>query len=95
MSEEGKTLLERLKEECGTSPWVLLQAHYKRGALVYLDPSLDILEVGVAVIEDDKSKVEQWVNQKKMTPFPQMLADSEPLMKCLVAQPWVLAQEVS
>ena len=85
---------EIFETESGLATWALLKAHFKRGALVWVDKSLDMDVVGKAVIEDEKAKVEGWMKEGKLTPFPMKLAESEPSMKCLVAQPWVLAQEV-
>jgi hypothetical protein len=40
-----------------------LRAHLARGAVVIVDPSLDLLEVGEAVARDDKGRVEDWITR--------------------------------
>jgi hypothetical protein len=87
------TLREQLSEQCGEAPWALLKAHHSRGALVLVAPELDLVEVGMAVIQDQKTAVEGWLNNKQISPFPDALAHKQPTLRCLIAQPWVLAQE--
>jgi hypothetical protein len=38
-----------------------LRAHLTRGAVIVVDPSLDLLEVGEAVAKDDKARVGDWI----------------------------------
>jgi len=79
----------------GLVPWTLLKTHFKRGALIWVAPEIKLEEVANAVICDHKTKVEQWVSKKLLTPFPMALAEQKPTMKGCIAQPWVLVQELS
>ena len=92
--DENKLQLENFEDECGIANWALLKAHFKRGAMVWVSNSLDIIKVGRAVVNDDKYKIEAWMQAKLITPFPIALAETEPSMRCVIAQPWVLAQEI-
>jgi hypothetical protein len=91
---ENSELYKKLEEELGTAPWPILKAHHRRGALVVVDPSLDLIAVGEAVISDDTETIKNWMSMEQVSPFPDVLAAKTPTMKCLVAQPWVLVQEL-
>jgi hypothetical protein len=85
---------ENFESESGIATWSLLKAHFKRGALVWVDRSLRIEDVGQAVVNDDKIQVEYWMSEMLISPFPIALAETEPSLRCFIAQPWVFAQEV-
>lgn len=52
---------EQLAAALGNVFFSDLRAHLARGAVVVLDPTLDILDVGEAVVADDKTKVASWI----------------------------------
>jgi hypothetical protein len=90
---EKSQLYQNLEQEVGLAPWTLIKAHHARGALIYVDSSLDLVEVGEAVISDDKIKVESWMNEQKLMGFPDKLIQTQKEMLSLIAQPYVLVQE--
>lgn len=94
-SQEQNSQVENFEEESGIAPWPLLKAHFKRGALVWVDSSLKIEDVGKAVVTDDKIQVEFWMKEQLISPFPIALAEQEPKLRCFIAQPWVFAQELT
>lgn len=91
---ESSELYKKLEGESGTAPWPILKAHHRRGALVVVSNDLDLITVGEAVISDDTEAIKNWMSMDQITPFPDALAELQPTMKCLVAQPWVLVQEL-
>ena len=84
---------EDFSGEIGLVSWTLLKAHFKRGALVWVASHLSLEEVASGVINDHREKVEEWMTDKFLTPFPIALAEQEPTLRGCVAQPWVLVQE--
>jgi hypothetical protein len=88
-------LREQLKKDMASAPWSVLKAHHKRGALVLVAPELDLIDVGEAVMLDQTDRVQAWMNQHQVSPFPDRIAEQQPNMRCLIAQPWVLTQELS
>lgn len=86
--------MESFEDEIGIAPWSLLKAHHARGALVLVSPDLNLPEVGRAVVADEKEKVQAWVETGLVTPFPHRLAHQEPSLRCMIAQPWVVCQEL-
>ena len=87
-------LRQQLSQDLGEAPWSVLKAHHKRGALVLVAPELDLIEVAEAVVLDQSQQVESWMNQGQISPFPDRVAKEQPMLRCLIAQPWVLTQEI-
>lgn len=90
---------EKLDKYTGEVGWSYLQPHFESGALLYVDPSLVITEVGRAVADDDKTKVETWLNRgdliKPGTSHAEHWQRSDTLFTALVVSPFVLIQPCS
>lgn len=75
-----------------------LQAHLVRDAVIVVDPSLDLLEVGEAVARDDKARVAEWI-EKGLVGKPSLETIAAwsrmqgPAWTALVVQPFVLVRE--
>ena len=91
---KNNQLYKQLEEEAGLATWPLLKAHHARGALIWVAPELDLIEVGVAVVSDDKVLIQNWMTKEKITPLPDRLVMTKCELKCLIAQPLILIQEV-
>ncbi len=93
MTGEGHdTLREKLAQEMGDAPWAMLEAHAKRGGLIVVDPSLDLLDVAVAIAVDDGDHVTSWMSRGLLTgPDPDHFAAglSDPI-RFVIVQPFVL-----
>jgi hypothetical protein len=75
-----------------------LRPHLVRDAVIVVDDSLDLLDVGEAVARDDKPRVSQWVSDaligKPSLPQLERWAKAgAPALTALVVQPFVLVQE--
>jgi hypothetical protein len=75
-----------------------LRAHLTRGAVIVVDPSLDLLDVGEAVARDDKSRVAAWVEagllgKPSLETIERWSKMAGPAWVSLVVQPFVLLQE--
>lgn len=75
-----------------------LRAHLTRGAVITVDASLDLLEVGEAVARDDKVRVGAWIEQglvgKPSLETIERWSKTEGLtLTSLVVQPFVLVRE--
>jgi hypothetical protein len=53
---------ETLAASMGPIEFSDLRAHLTRGAVIVVDRSLDLLEVGEAVARDDKARVAAWID---------------------------------
>ncbi|MGB5283200.1 MAG: DUF2288 domain-containing protein [Polyangiales bacterium] len=95
MSED---LRARLAQEIQNVDWKPLGPHAKRGGLVLVAPQLDLLEVAVAVAQDDSERVRCWMaaGQLSKPTDAQIEAWQEEEVgeqfNVAIVQPYVLAQ---
>ena len=61
-NENQLLLAEKFKEEIGQVSWSWLRPHEKRKILFLVVDELDLIEVAVAVAEDDKRQVKSWLD---------------------------------
>jgi len=99
MDEAELDLRTRLNAETARLVWPELERHFARGAVIRVDPSLDLIDVAISVSEDDKEKVELWMNTG-LVGHPSMedakdWVERQPDFWTVVVAPWVLIQEVS
>src|SRR5262245_20925250 len=89
---------EQLVASMGPIEFSDLRAHIARDAVIIIDASLDLLEVGEAIARDDKARVGAWVEKglvRKPT-LEQLAAWSKiegAAWTSLVVQPFVLIRE--
>jgi hypothetical protein len=89
---------ETLLASMGPIEFADLRAHLTRGAVIVVDASLDLLEVGEAVARDDKSKVAAWIEAgllgKPSLEVIEAWSKTEgAAWTALVVQPFVLVRE--
>lgn len=94
MSDELRTHLSR---EVHRVDWKPLSPHAKRGALVLVDARLDLVDVALAVAQDDSPRVRQWMEARQLLkPTEAQVADwqgdTEERFTVVIVQPYVLAQ---
>lgn len=75
-----------------------LRAHLTRGAVIVVDRSLDLLEVGEALARDDKARVAAWieaglVGKPSLETIERWSKLTGPAWVSLVVQPFVLLHE--
>ncbi len=86
----------KLNSETARMPWKELQRHFASGHTLYIDPSLDLIEVGYRMERDDAAQIEEWMTQSLIRPVSNDQArrwynDDAELWTCVV-RPWVLLQ---
>ena len=87
---------QRLNQETAKINWRELQRYYAGGNMVEVDGSLDLVQTGVELVEDNKALIESLINSSKIKPVDderakQWLEDNQTLW-ALVVKPWVLVQ---
>jgi len=98
-SEPEKSLLlaEKLKEEIGTVSWSWLRPHEKRKVLFLVAAELDLVEVAIAVAEDQTEKVKSWLDNSDLTqPTLKQVAKWEKsggLFSGIIVKPYVFFKE--
>ena len=88
----------QLSEQLASIEWNLLIPHAQRDALVIVKEQLNLLDVAVAVAEDNSTAVQSWISQQLIyKPSPQDLStwnsDPKKQFMTLIVQPFVLVQE--
>lgn len=78
--------------------WHWLRPHLDRGALIVVDPGLDLTDVAARIGADDTAAVGAWIAAGRLAKptLAQITAwDAEPLraFRMLIVQPYVLIQE--
>ena len=93
--EDLRAELAKMVDE---AEWDWLMPHAQRDAIVLVTADLDLVEVGVAIVSDNVSTVDQWITEQLLyKPSPEQLADwasdRTRRFKALIVQPYVLVQD--
>jgi len=98
LGEDTADTVEKLEKYTGEVDWKYLEKHYANGALLYVDPALEITEVGKALADDEADKVAAWKKSgdilQPSTPHAMYWEEAGQMFKALVVSPFVLAQPV-
>jgi hypothetical protein len=95
--------MQELRAELGAAvdeaEWSWLAPHAKRDAVIVVDLGLDLVEVGVAITNDDIPLVHRWIAEAQIQkPSPAQLGDwnlnQTKRFHALIVQPYVLVQEI-
>jgi hypothetical protein len=91
-------LKAELAEAVSEAEWDWLSPHARRDSLIIVEPGLDMADVGVAIANDDVSRVQHWIEENLIhKPSPAQLLDwnlnQSKRFKALIVQPYVLIQE--
>ena len=95
MSEELK---KKLSSEIEVCSWSDLEDHYTRGAILIIDPSLELVNVGIAMANDNAELVGDWLsNQRIQKPTQEQKENwsknpKSKIARFLIIQPYVLIQ---
>ncbi len=78
-------------------PWHELQRFFASGFAISVSSELDLVEVAYQFSLDNKTQVEQWLEQEKIGPVSDPLAlkwyKENITVWAVVVKPWVLVQE--
>ena len=95
--ENSLLLANRFKEEIGTVSWSWLRPHEKRKILFQVAEKLDLIEVAIAVAEDQAGKVKSWLeNDDLLQPSLKQVAKWEKsggLFSGIIVKPYVFFKE--
>ena len=97
MSDADNELRAKLNTETGKISWQELQPHFARGVVVLVEEKMDLIDVAVEFINDNKQQVEEWLSQGVVAMVSneqaKTWADENPVLWSVVAAPWVLVQK--
>ena len=93
------TMVESFKRDLAEVNWRELKIHLKRDSIIVVSAELDLVDVGVAVADDDKSLVEAWITASQLgKPTEKQLEsweqESTQRFQMLIVQPFILIQDL-
>lgn len=98
LGDDPASPLEKLEKYTGEVDWNYLRPHFKAGALVYVDSSLSLTEVGHAFSIDDADRVKNWRESGDLVtpsePHAVYWEENGARFRALVVSPFVLIQPV-
>ncbi|GAB0063368.1 DUF2288 domain-containing protein [Pseudomonas syringae] len=96
MTQEPSTLYAKLLGETASITWTELQPFFAKGALLWVELPLDLIEVAEAVAENDAAKVSAWLAEGRVGKVSETkaleLVETDSLLWAVVVAPWVLIQ---
>jgi len=89
----------QLSEEIAPMPWNDLIPHAKRDSIILVNPCLNLLDVGMAVANDNATLVNQWIERGLIAkPTQQQLSDwndnLEQKFNTIIVQPFILISQI-
>lgn len=90
---------KKLEESIDQAEWNWIKPHLGRQAVILVGPSLKLISVGEALVQNDTQSVDTWIKQgdlSKPTPDKITFWNDNPSKKFafLIVQPYVLIQEI-
>ncbi|RMR50666.1 hypothetical protein ALP85_03404 [Pseudomonas syringae pv. syringae] len=96
MTQEPSTLYAKLLGETASITWTELQPFFAKGALLWVELPLDLIEVAEAVAENDAARVSAWLAEGQVGKVSETkaleLVETDPVLWAVVVAPWVLIQ---
>ncbi|XVO82945.1 DUF2288 domain-containing protein [Pseudomonas chlororaphis] len=97
MTQEPSTLYAKLLGETASITWKELEPFFAKGALLWVDAGLDLIEAAEAMAENQAEKVSAWLAAEKVGKVSATraldLVERDPLLWAVVVSPWILVQE--
>lgn len=97
-AEDRQSDLEKLEKYTGDVDWDYLRPHFESGALLYVDPSVELQAVGLALAKDDKPQIQQWLKSGDLVQPCELHAEhwqkSQARFNAMIVRPFVLAQPI-
>jgi hypothetical protein len=95
--QEQQLLHAKLNTETSQIAWSELLRYFAGGLVIVVSNDLDLVDVAARFSIDDKTTVEQWLNESKLTKATDEQAtawlEADTLLWAVVARPWVLVQQ--
>ncbi len=99
LGEDAQDTSEKLEKYTGIVDWEYLKPHFDSGALLFVDPCLNITDVGIALADDNKDQIELWLKAgdliKPSEPHAKWWQEHPQQFTALVVSPFVLMQPLA
>ncbi len=97
MTQEPSTLYAKLLGETASITWKELQPFFAKGALLWVEPTLDLIVVAEAFAENSEAQVAAWLKSGDVGKVSESKAldlfERDPPLWAVVVAPWVLIHE--
>ena len=95
--QTDEELRAHLHGETSKLPWSELEKHFARGVVFKVEKGLDILDVAIVIVRDDKDSLKTWIDDKKVIGAEiedaKKWHESDASLWSVVVAPFVLVQE--
>jgi hypothetical protein len=101
MSEPMPDLRNQLEKSIDSATWEWLIPHQEHDAIIWVDASIDLVEVGMAIAQDQTQSVQHWIAEQVIAKPSEAQksrwgnADADLQFSALIVRPYVLIQERS
>ena len=89
-------LHDKINRETARVRWSELDRHFASGAVIWVSPDLDLVEVALRIAHDDKAHVSRWMSEGKIAKVSDAQALSwqaaDTTLWASVVSPFVLVQ---
>lgn len=97
MTDEISTLYAQILGETAAISWPELERFFAKGIVMSVASELDLVAVGEAISNDDKTQVQSWMEQGLLHALQDQQAldyqERNPNLWAVVISPWILVQE--
>jgi hypothetical protein len=97
MTQEPSTLYAKLLGETASITWKELQPFFAKGALLWVEQTLDLIAVAEAFAENREAQVAAWLKSGDVGKVSESKAldlfERDPPLWAVVVAPWVLIHE--
>ena len=97
MAEPVDILRAKLNGETAKASWAEMQRNHARGVVLHVAGALDLIEVAVAMAQDNGTAVGRWMQAGQLGKVSDEQARDwlarDPALWSVVVAPWVLVQE--
>ncbi|MDR0280370.1 MAG: DUF2288 domain-containing protein [Paucimonas sp.] len=97
MTDEPSTLYAKLLGETAVIEWKALERFWAKGDLIWVDPTLDLIEVAQAMADNRSESVALWRNAGTVGPVSSEqafdLQSRDPEIWAVVVSPFIVIQE--
>jgi hypothetical protein len=99
MSEPMRDLRSELEKSIDSATWEWLLPHHEHDAIIWVDASIDLVDVGMAIAQDQTQPVQHWIAEQVIAKPSEAQksrwsnADANLQFSALIVRPYVLIQE--
>jgi len=99
LGDDDASAGEKIAKYTGDVNWAYIKPHYKSGAMIYVDPDLELTKVAEAFTKDDKAQVQAWLKSADLVKPSHLHEDwwehDQTRFTAVVITPFVLAQPIT